>query len=1258
MTKLPKEQKILLINQVLAGEKVTDACRRAHVSRAIFYRWMKIYASNRIVGLRKKTYGYKLTKEDEERILSAILQFPSYTPKELSELLHISTNSIWEVLKHNHINTIPKRKKYLDKKGKNIIRMFTVNDKLTMIRQFEKGEKISHICKDYGVSRTAFYKWLKIYKDSTPENKEVFLNSKRRHGENHWRFIKNANEFVLQIVFEHPEYNFRKIANMLTEKNGGKFMSASGIYSVLKRLDLTTYEKRLAYRKAHMSRIVQLPKTEDLKLSSTTKYTFFSFLSPPIERIALPFFEYFFIPFIASFFLSLLLISFAVYIFLGHSILFDIGILFALVSLLLGMFFFIYSLKYYFVIVVVLSFSRHKEEKNPLSFTGFLASLFGISITVESASVHSENVVTHVKHALQANISTVRLERNPFVSIHVSTYNEKRVIDRLLTAVTSMEYDNFEIVVADDSNDETVQLIEKWGKHPRVKISHRATRQGYKGGALREALKVTDPKAEYIMVFDADFIPFPDTIVQFLKYFKATVGSLEEERIRESKVAAVQGYQWHVLNKSENWITRGVRSEFSGSYVMERSGAEIYSGLKQISGSVYAIRRDVLEEIGWGTSITEDFELTLRLYEKGYKVVYTPYIQTPAEAASTIKRLIRQRMRWAEGHSFNVKHMFRRLLFSPKLTLPEKLEFLYLSPYYLQAAFFIVGTFSWLLAEIVFQTRLPFWTDVWGWSLIFTNLLALPLMNMVGLFMEDSEEKDYLGLLSFIALSYIVAPFQAYAAVKGFIEKEEGPWFRTPKTGRITDTFMPGRLSRFIKGIFGKDNGIQRPVQGYSQSVLAYIQVTTANNTFSSFAVAKRQFRWTKQIVAFILIISTLLLNSLAYNVKQANAWFNSNYLFRKQITIDHTKVSGGADLSNFPVLISMTDVNLKTAANGGHVQNSSGFDIIFVASDDVTQLNHEIENYVATTGEIEMWVKIPTLSASADTIIYIYYDNSSISTSQENKTGVWSNGYKGVWHLKESGNGTSGEFKDSTASNNGTGGGGTASQVPSQTTGQIGKGQNFNATNSDIINTTTATGLPVLDASQTITLWYKVTTNPSSEQVIFNPQNSGDTAADQVELTGTNLAITNTSGPNGILVQKAYPTANAWHYISWTWNGTTNSLYTDGGTATTSTTAPQTGTSASIYFGGWTTTVNSQNYNGLLDEVRIANVVRTAGWLTTEYNNQNSPSTFFTVGSEQNVPEFVILLFPLALAAPFIIQHLRRKRRQEYLYTKVEKMV
>src|SRR6266571_3245031 len=141
-------------------------------------------------------------------------------------------------------------------------------------------------------------------------------------------------------------------------------------------------------------------------------------------------------------------------------------------------------------------------------------------------------------------------------------------------------------------------------------------------------------------------------------------------------------------------------------------------------------------------------------------------------------------------------------------------------------------------------------------------------------------------------------------------------------------------------------------------------------------------------------------------------AWYSNGYLYKKQITIDHTKVSGGSDLSNFPLLVSITDVSLKTAENGGRVQSVSGFDIIFTNSTETIKLDHEVQSYTASTGKIVMWVRLPTLSASVDTVIYLYYGNIGVSTSQSNPTGVWNTNYKGVWHLGE----ISGSALDSTS--------------------------------------------------------------------------------------------------------------------------------------------------------------------------------------------------------------------------------------------------
>ena len=101
-------------------------------------------------------------------------------------------------------------------------------------------------------------------------------------------------------------------------------------------------------------------------------------------------------------------------------------------------------------------------------------------------------------------------------------------------------------------------------------------------------------------------------------------------------------------------------------------------------------------------------------------------------------------------------------------------------------------------------------------------------------------------------------------------------------------------------------------------------------------------------------------------------AWADIGYRYKKKITINEAKVGG--DEINFPILISVTDNDLKVIGSSGHVQNSSGYDICFYDETEVTKLYHEIELYTSTSGLLIYWVCIPSLSSTRDTIIYIYY--------------------------------------------------------------------------------------------------------------------------------------------------------------------------------------------------------------------------------------------------------------------------------------------
>jgi len=428
----------------------------------------------------------------------------------------------------------------------------------------------------------------------------------------------------------------------------------------------------------------------------------------------------------------------------------------------------------------------------------------------------------------------------PFISIHLPFYNEKNVARRIIEACQEIHYKNFEIIVADDSRDETIDIIKKMNikkESPKIKIIHRNDRSGFKGGALQNATKYMNPKAKYVVIFDADFIPPPDILKRFLWYFQREIDGIYQGPIEKKigikhrygndypklfrdvegnlkgqnkklldrvdnwyiqrKIGVVQGYQLHHLNKNENWITKGIRAEFSGGYMIERVAQELFGSMKMITGSVFMIRTEILKNLGWSHSITEDWDLTLRMYLKGYKVLYTPLIQAPAEIPTTIRALYKQRMRWAEGHTFAVKKYFMEILGSHNITNREKLEFIYYAPYYLQSLLLFLGTIFWFAAEFLGEHPL-FWSAHLGWSLVISNFIALPLMNLTGLFLEQTSKEDFSGVFSFIVLTYLLTPFQAYAALKGLFAKQEGNWVRTHKTGRITENILRIRIRRLL----------------------------------------------------------------------------------------------------------------------------------------------------------------------------------------------------------------------------------------------------------------------------------------------------------------------------------------------------------------------------------------------------------------------------------------------------------------------------
>jgi hypothetical protein len=348
-------------------------------------------------------------------------------------------------------------------------------------------------------------------------------------------------------------------------------------------------------------------------------------------------------------------------------------------------------------------------------------------------------------------------------------------------------------------------------------------------------------------------------------------------------------------------------------------------------------------------------------------------------------------------------------------------------------------------------------------------------------------------------------------------------------------------------------------------------------------------------------------------------SWFNSNWLYRKHLRIDSSRVAG--NLTNFPVLINTTDLDWRDSGNSGHVAQADGGDILFTAGDGVTKLDHEIESYNEITGELVAWVEVPSLSGSADTGLYIYYGNSTLAAgdNQWNANGTWDEGgsgnFKGVWHLEEvvTNEQTTGTHEDSTSYGND----GDQNNNGNTASGKIGGAQDFDGAD-DYVDLGSPAALN-LTTTFSVTAWVKWRAT-GVDQVIYA---SGSVNGDHYRVDVNNC---NTDGlslrEDGEACHPANSTllpANTWHHVAVVKDGdsgTNVTFYLDGvsdGTASAGTSGAN-----GLKRIGARTESTDMFFDGFIDEVRISSVARTAEWIETEYNNQKAPAAFYTVGIEE----------------------------------------
>ena len=340
------------------------------------------------------------------------------------------------------------------------------------------------------------------------------------------------------------------------------------------------------------------------------------------------------------------------------------------------------------------------------------------------------------------------------------------------------------------------------------------------------------------------------------------------------------------------------------------------------------------------------------------------------------------------------------------------------------------------------------------------------------------------------------------------------------------------------------------------------------------------------------------------------------------QITIDHTKVAGGASLTNFTFCFRGTYAFLADLANGGKVANSNGSDIFFSSdSGGGTVLDFDLDTYNSATGEIVAWVRIASLSHTVDTVLYVQYGDASIVVSLANPPGVWSpnvevsgspnNNFRAVYHFGEA----SAPYDDSTAYARNTTSGSSATRVA----GFFGFAQAFTGAQS-IVVPQPLSGNAFGNAKATISCWIKRVGAPSADEGALQDIGGVSQLGLAIGLSGTTGQAFGVNSDGGFIRGGANICDGDWHYIAYTTDPTGAALarlYVDGVQVATSAalTTPIGGTyDADV--AGLNTFAPFIAMTGDLDELHWTQAPLSAGWIATEWANQFAPTTFYTFGA------------------------------------------
>jgi cellulose synthase/poly-beta-1,6-N-acetylglucosamine synthase-like glycosyltransferase len=294
----------------------------------------------------------------------------------------------------------------------------------------------------------------------------------------------------------------------------------------------------------------------------------------------------------------------------------------------------------------------------------------------------------------------------PAVLVQIPTFNEGRLVRRVLDAVVSLDWpgDRLQIQVLDDSTDGSAEIaraaVAEFGlRGHNVSLIQRTNRAGFKAGALQRGLACSSEP--FVAVFDADYVPSPDFLRLCLRPL-----------LDDSCLAFVQA-RCGFLNATENRVTHAQQVILESHFAVEQPTRCWAGQYLPFNGTGGVWRRAAIEAAGgWQTdTLTEDLDLSYRAQMKGWRALYLVSVAVPGELPASLASWGRQQCRWNKGFAQTSRKLLPSIWRS-RLPWRRKLE----------AALHLGGC---VFGPLLLATVILWWIDLKLGT--FTYSLVLPL---------------------------------------------------------------------------------------------------------------------------------------------------------------------------------------------------------------------------------------------------------------------------------------------------------------------------------------------------------------------------------------------------------------------------------------------------------------------------------------------------------------------------------------------------